>query len=429
MSVSKSSASSTLYTTRHRVVVTAAEALSAAGTGRKALMRGLKQNLCMGVVSGYHLPIELVARYRDPLPEMPRFIDDRKSILGWKCAELAYQSTGWDLNRVSKSTRTVVFVGTGLSSITPYEMNEDLLGHIVETEQGLGFDRAEMANDIRSNLAAPKRHMPHHFGQALAESVGAIRSGSNFSACAAASQAIAAGFWSIRRGEADVALVGGHDSMDHPMGLLSFLVLGALSTERCRPFDSDRNGFMLGEGAGMLVLESYDHAKNRGATILAEVLGAGSSMDAWNPTAPHPEGIGAERAMRRALTDACVSPNQVDYVNAHGTGTPLGDVAESQAIYKVCGDTVAVSSIKGAVGHCIAAAGAVEAVACIGMLSEGWLAGTTGLCTPDPVCLTNNLLEPSPTAPQVVVSNSFGFGGQNASLVFSTVEFADGQSS
>ena len=202
-----SAKSSELSIVGNRVVVTAAEALSAAGTGRESLMRGLEQNQCMGVPSGYHLPIELVARYRDALPDMPRFIDDRKSVLGWKCAELAYQSTGWDVNSVSKSAKTVVFVGTGLSSITPYEMNEDLLGHIVETEYGLRFDRAKMANDLRSNLAAPKRHMPHHFGQALAESVGAIRSGSNFSACAAASQAIASGFWSIRRGEAEVALV------------------------------------------------------------------------------------------------------------------------------------------------------------------------------------------------------------------------------
>ena len=178
----------------------------------------------------------------------------------------------------------VVFVGTGLSSITPYEMNEDLFGHIVDG----AFDRGAMAQDVRMDCAAPKRHMPHHFGQKLAQSVNAIRSGSNFSACAAASQAIAAGFWSIRRGEADIALVGGHDSMDHPMGLLSFLVLGALSPNLCRPFDTDRNGFMLGEGAGMLVLEEFERAVARGAPILAEILGAGSSMDAWNPTAPHP---------------------------------------------------------------------------------------------------------------------------------------------
>ena len=402
-----------------RVVVTAAESLCAAGTSRNVLMEALKRNECLGVSSGYTLPIALVGRYLDELPGRADFIDDRKSLLGWKCAEIALRAAQWSRKSFPKD-KVVVFVGTGLSSITPYEMNEDLFGHIVDG----AFDRRTMAKDVRTDRAAPKRHMPHHFGQKLAQSVSAIRSGSNFSACAAASQAIAAGFWSIRRGEADVALVGGHDSMDHPMGLLSFLVLGALSPNLCRPFDNERNGFMLGEGAGMLVLENYEHAVARGAPILAEVLGAGSSMDAWNPTAPHPQGIGAERAMRRALKDARLSPESVDYVNAHGTGTPLGDVAESQAIHRLFGDTVFVSSIKGAVGHCIAAAGAVEAVACIGMIEEGWMVGTTGLSSPDTECPSNNLSTSCFVAPNVIVSNSFGFGGQNASIVFATPQFA-----
>ena len=402
-----------------RVVVTAAESLCAAGTGREALMRALKRNHCLGVPSGYTLPVALVGRYTEQVPELPRFVDDRKSLLGWKCAEMAMNAAHW--SRSSRADDTVVvFVGTGLSSITPYEMNEDLFGHIVDGS----FDRSTMARDLRGDLAAPRRHMPHHFGWELAQAVGAHRSGSNFSACAAASQAIAAGFWSVRRGEADVAIVGGHDSMDHPMGLLSFLVLGALSSSECRPFDTDRNGFMLGEGAGMLVLEEYDHAIARGAPILAEVLGAGSSMDAWNPTAPHPEGVGAEMAMKRALKDARLSPTDVDYVNAHGTGTPLGDVAESQAIHRLFGGAVAVSSIKGAVGHCIAAAGAVEAVACVGMLDQGWMAGTTGLASPDPQCPSRNLSMPHWEAPHVIVSNSFGFGGQNASIVLATTQFA-----
>ena len=402
-----------------RVVVTAAESLCAAGTGRDVLMEALKRNECLGVSSGYTLPVALVGRYTEDVPELSEFVDDRKSLLGWKCAEIAMSAAKW--SRESRShDRVVVFVGTGLSSITPYEMNEDLFGHIVEE----GFDRAAMARDLRNNLAAPKRHMPHHFGKLLADSVKAHRSGSNFSACAAASQAIAAGFWAVRRGEADVAIVGGHDSMDHPMGLLSFLVLGALSPSGCKPFDTDRDGFMLGEGAGMLILEDHAHAKARGAPILAEVLGAGSSMDAWNPTAPHPEGIGAEMAMKRALKDAQLSPVDVDYVNAHGTGTPLGDVAESHAIHRLFGDAVVVSSIKGAVGHCIAAAGAVEAVACVGMLEQGWMAGTTGLTSPDQKCPSRNLTTPHWQSPDVIVSNSFGFGGQNASLVLATSQFA-----
>ena len=403
-----------------RVVITAAESLCAAGTSRNVLMQALQRNECLGVPSGYTLPIALVGRYIDDLPDHSDFVDDRKSLLGWKCAAIALREAEW--SRESRpNDRMVVFVGTGLSSITPYEMNEDLFGHIVDG----AFDREAMAKDVRTDRAAPKRHMPHHFGKRLAQSVNAIRSGSNFSACAAASQAIAAGFWSVRRGESHIALVGGHDSMDHPMGLLSFLVLGALSPNTCKPFDHGRNGFMLGEGAGMLVLESYEHAVGRGAPILAEILGAGSSMDAWNPTAPHPDGVGAERAMRRALKDASLSPESVDYVNAHGTGTPLGDVAESQAIHRLFGESVFVSSIKGAIGHCIAAAGAVEAVACVGMIEEGWMAGTTGLLSCDSECPSNNLSTPCSVPPNVIVSNSFGFGGQNASLVFASPQFAD----
>lgn len=206
------------------------------------------------------------------------------------------------------------------------------------------------------------------------------------------------------------------------MGLLSFVVLGALSETRCRPFDQNRNGFMLGEGAGMLLLESLESARRRGASILAEIVGAGSSMDAWNPTAPHPEGMGAELSMRRALKDANMVSEQVDYVNAHGTGTPLGDVAESAAIARVFGPSVKVSSIKGSIGHCLAAAGAVEAVACVDMLSEQWLAGTVGLQSIDPACGVSVVTESEHRDVQTIVSNSFGFGGQNASVIFQSIE-------
>ena len=149
-----------------------------------------------------------------------------------------------------------------------------------------------------------------------------------FSACAAAAQAIEAGMRDPSWG-ADVAIVGGQDSMYHPMGLLSFVVLGALSPTRCRPFDRRRDGFMLGEGAAALVLESETHAKQRGVRPLATLLGAGTSLDAYNATAPHPEGRGAELSMRRGFEDAGLSPRSVSMVNAHGTATPLGDLVES----------------------------------------------------------------------------------------------------
>ncbi|MEC7947449.1 MAG: hypothetical protein VX265_07745, partial [Myxococcota bacterium] len=181
-------------------------------------------------------------------------------------------------------------------------------------------------------------------------------------------------------------------------------------------------GFMIGEGAAILVLESEDRARARGARVRARVHGAGTSADAWNVTAPHPDGAGAERAMRRALRDAGIGPDAVGYVNAHGTGTPLGDRAECAAIGRVFGAGVPVSSIKGAVGHTIAAAGAVEAAACIAAIEGGFLPGTVGLERRDPDLDTHTLDAPVAAEVELVVSNSFGFGGQNCALVLGRAE-------
>ena len=205
--------------------------------------------------------------------------------------------------------------------------------------------------------------------------------------------------------------------MLHPFGMLSFIVLGALSPTACRPFDRNRDGFVIGEGAAVLVLESAQRAQQRGVRAQARLLGAGTSADAYAATAPHPEGVGAERAMRRALRDAGIAPADVGYVNAHGTGTPLGDVAESKAVRRLLGD-VPTSSVKGAIGHTIAAAGVLEAAACIAGLQGGWLPGTAGLSDPDPLCEVNVVVSPRETAVDCMLSNSFGFGGQNAALVW-----------
>jgi 3-oxoacyl-[acyl-carrier-protein] synthase II len=205
--------------------------------------------------------------------------------------------------------------------------------------------------------------------------------------------------------------------MLHPLGLLSFIVLGALSPDTCRPFDRHRDGFVIGEAACLLVLERAEHARARGARVRARLLGAGTSVDAWNATAPHPEGAGAERSMAAALRDAGLGPAEVDYVNAHATGTPVGDLAEARAAGRLFGDAVPLSSIKGAIGHTIAAAGAIEAAACVAALEGGFLPGTVGLRELDPDCPVPVLREPLLRAPRVVLSNSFGFGGQNASLV------------
>ena len=209
------------------------------------------------------------------------------------------------------------------------------------------------------------------------------------------------------------------------MGLLSFEVLGALSNSYCRPFDRERDGFMLGEGAAVLILEREQHARNRGVIPQALLLGAGTSIDSWNATAPHPEGLGAFLSMKRALKDAGLVPEQIDYINAHGTGTPLGDLAESKAVNRLFGNAQRCSSVKGAIGHTVAAAGALEAVCCILALKEQFLPGTVGLKNKDSECLVDVILKSEPAKLNTVLSNSFGFGGQNCSLILGVADSAE----
>jgi hypothetical protein len=350
------------------------------------------------------LDMPLVARVVG-LVDDPDFPDDRKG-------SLAAAVVGELLPRLPEGRRGL-FLGTGLSSLTPDELRRDLYPAL----RNGSFDRAWLAHDLAPGRPAPRRHQPERVTTVLGARMGASRAETNFSACAAAAQSIAAAARAVGRGDVDVALAGGHDSMLHPLGYLSFVVLGALSPTVGRPFDRRRDGFLIGEGAAVLQLEREADARARGAPILARFLGAGSSVDAHNVTAPHPEGRGAALAMRRALRDAGLEPGDVDYVNAHGTGTPVGDIAESIAIHGVLGP-VATGSFKGAFGHCIAAAGAVEMAWCIlGFgLNRTW--GTVGCEDPDPALRCEVLREGRSGAPRVVMSNSFGFGGQNCALCF-----------
>lgn len=333
----------------------------------------------------------------------PDFPDDRKGQLA-SAALAALSPVG--------GARLGLYLGTGLSSLTPGELEVDLYPYLSDGR----FDRARLAHDLSRDRPAPRRHEPHRVTRVLAARLGARVAETNFSACAAAAQSIAAGARAVARGDVDVALAGGHDSMLHPIGYLSFVVLGALTTTRARPFDTRRDGFLIGEGAALVQLEREADARARGATVLARFMGSGTSVDAYNVTAPHPEGRGAVLAMRRALRDAGLAPGDVDYVNAHGTGTPVGDVAEARAIAEVLGD-VPVSSFKGALGHTIAAAGAVELAWCVRMMGEGVTWGTVGLDEVDPAVRCNVLRARLDRAPRVCLSNSFGFGGQNCALV------------
>ena len=247
-------------------------------------------------------------------------------------------------------------------------------------------------------------------------------------ACAASTQSIGEGAEAIRRGAVDVVLAGGCEAGISPLGLGGFCVIGALTSRNyepqkaSRPFDAQRDGFIPSEGAGVLVLESLEHALSRGANILAEVSGYGVSSDAYHLVQPEEGGMGAARAMRWAISNAGLEPGDIDYINAHGTSTPKNDETETQAIKKVFGELayrVPISSTKSMTGHVLGGAGALEAIASLKTIQEGVIHPTINYETPDPACDLDYV--PNTARKQkvrAVLSNSFGFGGQNACLVF-----------
>jgi len=250
-------------------------------------------------------------------------------------------------------------------------------------------------------------------------------------ACASAGNAVHDAMRAIRLGEADVIVSGGTEAAITPMGLGGFCSLRALSlrndapAKASRPFDQDRDGFVLSEGAGIVVLEEYEHAKKRGAHIYAELLGSGATSDAHHITAPHPEGKGAVRAMQNALRDAQVNPDQVDYVNAHGTSTDLGDVAETNALKVAFGEhsrKLLISSTKSMIGHLLGASGGVELIACVLSIRDGIVHPTINLDAADPLCDLDYVPNTARRHKvRVAISNSFGFGGHNACLAVGSI--------
>lgn len=257
--------------------------------------------------------------------------------------------------------------------------------------------------------------------------------GPNFSvvsACASSTNALIDAFNYIRLGKADIIVTGGSEAACTESGVGGFNALQALSTRNdspqtaSRPFDKDRDGFVLGEGSGAIILEEYEHAVKRGAKIYAEMVGGGMSADAYHITAPHPDGIGARNVMNDALNDAGMAPSDIDYINVHGTSTPLGDVAETKAILGVFGEhayKLNISSTKSMTGHLLGAAGAIEAIASIMAVKEGIIPPTINHFTDDPE-LDANLNFTFNTAQKrevrAALSNTFGFGGHNASVIF-----------
>jgi len=325
----------------------------------------------------------------------------------------AVEDAGLSVDEAS-ADRVGVYMGTGLGGLSTLERY-----HEVYLKEGPRKISPFFIPMLITNLAPGHIAMKYGF------------KGPNITtttACAASSHAIGEALVAIRRGACDVAVAGGTEATITPLGLGGFCSMKALSTRNddparaSRPFDRDRDGFVMGEGAAILVLEEAEVARRRGARIYAEVCGYGASADAYHVTAPSPGGEGAARCMQAALADAGLRPEEVDYINAHGTSTPYNDATETMAIKTVFGDharRVMVSSTKSMTGHLLGAAGALESLFCVLAIREGAVPPTINYTTPDPECDLDYVPNEARAARlRYVLSNSFGFGGTNSCLVF-----------
>jgi 3-oxoacyl-[acyl-carrier-protein] synthase II len=318
------------------------------------------------------------------------------------------------------------------AGLNPEQLDRDRVGVIV----GSGIGGLQTLHEQDSNLImkGPNRVSPFMIPMMITNMAGGLISiefgfmGPNFcvvSACATSNNSIGEAWRLIRDNEADVIVAGGSEAAASPLGMSGFAAMKALSTRNdapekaSRPFDRDRDGFVLGEGAGIVILEELGHAKKRGAPILAELTGYGLTADAYHMTSP--SGVGAVKAMQKALARAGVEPGQVDYINAHGTSTPLGDVAENDAIKTVFGDhakKVAISSTKSMTGHLLGAAGAAELIFCVEAIRHNLIPPTINLDNPDPACDLDYVPHKARQKKvRVALNNSFGFGGHNATIV------------
>jgi len=341
---------------------------------------------------------------------------DRFSQFALVAAISAVKDSGIDFSQ-GDPFRYGVIIGSGIGGLNEFE--EQYTRH---TQQGP--DRISpfvipkmIANSAAGNVSIHFNLMGHNTVISTA--------------CASAAHALGDALHSIRGGFADAIVAGGSEAAITPMGLCGFIAARAVShrnsdpSTASRPFDKDRDGFVLSEGAGIVVLEEYEHARKRGANIYAEILGCGNTADAYHITAPHPEGVGASKAVQFALADAKLNPDQIDYVNAHGTSTQLGDEAETKAlkiVFKDHAKKIAVSSTKSMIGHTLGASGGIELIACALSIKHGVVHPTINFHTPDPKCDLDYV--PNSARQMKVryaVSNSFGFGGHNCCLALGAV--------
>jgi 3-oxoacyl-[acyl-carrier-protein] synthase II len=348
-------------------------------------------------------------KYIDP-KELRRM--DRFCQYAVAAAVMAMEQSGMDGNAVNPD-RAGVVIGSGIGGIETIETQKEILD-----EKGPRRISPFLIPMLIINMASGLVSIRYGFRGPNTAVV---------TACASGTHAIGDAMRIIQRNEADVMLAGGSEAAITPLGFGGFCSLKALSTRNdepekaSRPFDKNRDGFVMGEGAGIVALEELEHAQKRGAEIFAEVIGYGMTGDAFHVTMPAPEGRGAREAMRLALLDADCSPEQVDYVNAHGTSTEYNDKIETEAIKALFGshtEKLPVSSTKSMTGHLLGAAGAVECIACVKALQQGVIPPTINYETPDPECDLDCVPNTARETPiQIAMSNSFGFGGHNAVLV------------
>jgi len=407
--------------TDRRVVVTGLGVVTPLGHDLETFWKNLTSGQC-GIdritafdAAAFDTQIAGEVRSFDPAPAFPSPKDvrrtDRYSQFGVHAAWSALKDSGAELDKLDRDEIGVI-IGSGIGGLETTSAQIKIL-----LERGPGRLSPFMIPMLISNMASGLFSMYQNLR------------GPNFatcSACATANHAIGEAWRTIKMGEAKMMFAGGAEAAVVPIGIGGFCAMKAMSTRNddpkhaSRPFDKERDGFVMGEGAGVIVLEELEHAKRRGAKIYCEIAGYGNTADAYHLTAPSPNGEGASRCMKMALRSGGLTIEDVNYINAHGTSTPQGDVCETQAIKTVFGERamkIAVSSTKGATGHMLGAAGAVEMTVCALAIKHGVVPPTINLQNPDPECdldyVPNTARELKVSA---IINNSFGFGGHNASI-------------
>ncbi|RCX21356.1 3-oxoacyl-[acyl-carrier-protein] synthase II [Fontibacillus phaseoli] len=410
---------------KHRVVVTGMGAVTALGYDLDTFWNNLKQGKSgVSVIESFDVseyPTQIAASVKDFNPE--DYVDrkearkmDRFVQFAVAAATSALKHSGLNIAEQTDPERVGVMIGSGIGGLGTWEDQHNIL-----LQKGPKRVSPFFIPMMIANMASG--HVSILFGAKGPNSTAVT-------ACATGTHSIGDSYKLIQRGDADVMICGGAEATIRPTGLAGFCAMRAMSTRNdepekaSRPFDSERDGFVMGEGSGILILESLEHAQKRGAKIYAEVIGYGLSGDAHHMTEPDPNG--PERCMKMAIRDAGIDPSEVDYINAHGTSTPVGDKSETIAIKRALGDhasKVAISSTKSMTGHLLGAAGGVEAVICGMTLQTGIIAPTINLDHPDPECDLDYVPNVAREADvRIAMSNSFGFGGHNATIILKKFE-------